>query len=156
MQPTRMTSAMGRSLQHRLSVLNARIEALSAQRQESESVDAMALLMQLSRERGQIQDALRSAAVIDDAPFDTHAIEVGDRVTVRDSAGDVAQYVLVEGSFSSRVKSNWVSVSSPLGAALLGRSVGDRLAVATPSGLTSYVILGFERASDLGDGDDRI
>lgn len=148
MQGTRMTKAMRGLLEERVRMLDSRIRDLAVQGPDvDDSGDAGALLAHLSRERDQILEALREAVLIDDAEFDRSAIETGDRVTIRDPAGEVLRYVLVEGS-SPRVRSDWVSVSSPLGAALLGKGVGEKVVVSTPAGRSSYVILAFERASD--------
>lgn len=148
MTTTRMTGAMKRSLEVRIEDLEARIATLDAQRKGDDSVEATALLMQLKRERGQIDDALRDAMLIDDEPFDVDAIEIGDAVTILDDEGQTDRYVLVDDGVGSRVRSDWMSVSSPLGAAILGRSTGDRVEVDSPQGPMSCVILGFERASE--------
>ena len=145
---TRMTGPMRRSLEARLADLDRRIETLDAQRDGDDSLEATALLEQLRRELGDVADALRDATLIDDAPFDTEAIEVGDTVTIQDKEGAVDRYVLVDRNLGSRAQSDWVSVSSPLGTALLGRSKGDVVDVETPSGTSSYVIVDFERASE--------
>ena len=145
---TNMTGPMRRSLESRLADLGARVETLDTQRQGDDSVEATAFLIQLARERGDIADALRDAVLIDDAPFDTEAIEIGDTVTIRDPNGETDRYVLVDGNVRSRARSDWVSVSSPLGAAILGRSRGDRVHVESPAGPASYVIVAFERASE--------
>ena len=148
MQTTRMTGPMRRSLQARLVDLEQRIETLEGQREGDDSLEASALLEQLRRERSDVVDALRDATLIDDAPFDTEAIEVGDTVTIRDHDGATDRYVLVDRNMRTRAQSDWVSVSSPLGTALLGRSKGDEVHVESPSGTMSYVIVDFERASD--------
>lgn len=132
----------------RLVDLDRRIETLDAQREDDDSLEATALLQQLRRERSGISDALEDATLIDDAPFDTEAIEIGDTVTIRDQDGSTGRYVLVDGNMRTRAKSDWVSVSSPLGAALLGRGKGNEVCVESPSGMMSYVIIDFERASD--------
>lgn len=145
---TRMTGQMRSSLEARLADLDTRIEKLDAQLKGEDSVDASALLGQLIGERADIAEALRDAMLIDDAPFDTEAIEVGDTVTIQDADGDTDRYVLVDGKVRSRARSDWVSVSSPLGAAIIGRSKGERVQVESPSGPTSYLIVDFERASE--------
>jgi transcription elongation factor GreA len=157
MTTTHMTRPMRRSLETRLVDLDERIATLDAQRDDDDSVEATALLMQLTQERSEIIDALRDARLIDDDPFDTEAIEVGDVVTVRDAEGVTERYVLFDGASGSRARSDWVSVSSPLGAAIFGRSKGDRVRVDSPQGPTFYVVVGFERASEdsfsLGNSD---
>lgn len=147
MATTRMTGSMRRVLEIRLSELTTRIDALERQREGDESAETAALLSELTRERDDIADALRDGRLIDDDPFDTDAIEVGDAVTIRDAAGEVERYVLVDGKAGSRARSDWVSVDSPLGAAILGRNTGDRVQVDSPRGVTTYEVLGFERAS---------
>ena len=148
MTATRMTGAMRHSLEARLQDLEARIATLDEQREGDDSVEATALLNQLDRERADIVEALRDAKLIDDEPFDFGAIEIGDIVTIRDDDGETDNYILVDGGVGARVRSDWVSVGSPLGAAILGRSKGDRVEVKSPQGRVSYVIVDFERASD--------
>jgi transcription elongation GreA/GreB family factor len=146
MNTTRMTASMKRSLEIRLKDLDRRIEALNAQREGDEGIELAALLEQLTRERSDTADALRDATLIDNEPFDTDAIEVGDTVTIRISEREIERYVLVD-NMRTRARSDWVSISSPLGAAILGRGKGDEVHVESPSGTMSYVIVDFERAA---------
>jgi transcription elongation GreA/GreB family factor len=146
MQTTKMTGPMRASLEARLLDLDGRIAALARQREADDSLDATALHLQLSRERNQIADALADAMLIDDHPFDTEAIEIGDTVTVREMDSETQeQYALVEGTVGCRATSDWLSATSPLGAALLGRSKGEEVLIETPRGTHSYLILDFER-----------
>jgi transcription elongation GreA/GreB family factor len=144
----RITAPMRRSLQTRLAELEKRIHALDEQRAGADSVETTALLMQLARERRGITEALRDATLIDDESFDTDAIEIGDTVTICDPDGATDCYVLVDGNVRSRAGSDWVSVSSPLGAAILGRGKGDTVLVESPTGSVSYLIVDFERTSE--------
>lgn len=147
---TRMTRAMRASLQLRLADLGERIDTLDESQAGDDSVEATALLMQLTRERDDIADALRNAAMIDDEPFDYHAIDVGDVVTIEDVDGQKDSYVLVDGGVGTRARTDWVSVDSPLGSALLGRATGERVEVVSPQGTASYVVVDFRRASERG------
>ncbi|HEV2756561.1 MAG TPA: GreA/GreB family elongation factor [Actinomycetota bacterium] len=147
MEATRMTNFMKRSLEARASELNARIKSLEDQWEGDSPAETTAMLAELSRERDGIVEALRDARLIDDDPFDTEAIEVGDVVTIRAADGEPERYVLVDGNAGSRARSDWVSVASPLGAALLGRNSGDVVRVESPSGAAEYQVLAFERAS---------
>ena len=148
MTATRMTSGMHRSLGVRLKDLDERIAMLDAQRKGDDSVEATALLVQLTEERSQIADALRDATLIDNAPFDFEAIEIGDVVTIQDDHGDTERYVLFGDGVGVRASNDWVSASSPLGRAVLGRGKGDVVEVDSPQGSLTYVIVGFERSSD--------
>ena len=146
MSLTRMTAPMRRSLEIRLEELDRRIAGLDAQREDDDSMEAMALMEQLIRERSDVEEALRGATLIDDEPFDTEAIEIGDTVALQDSDGEVERYILVDAGV--RARSDWVSVTSPLGAAIIGRSKGERVRVESPVGTNDYLIVDFERASD--------
>lgn len=148
----RMTQAMKESLELRLIDLDERVEVLERQRTGDDSVEATALLVQLSRERAQIAEALRDATIIDGGPFDEGAIEVGDVVTIANDDGSKDSYVLVDDGVGARPRSDWVSVRSPLGSALVGRGKGERVEVAAPQGVTSFVVVDFRRASDVRDG----
>jgi transcription elongation factor GreA len=144
----RITAPMFRSLQTRRAELEERISALDEQRAGDDRLETTASLMQLSRERNDINEALRDAMLIDDEPFDTDAIEVGDTVTIRDPDGATDCYVLVDRRIRSRARSDWVSVSSPLGVAILGRGKGDTVRVESPTGSVPYLIVDFERTSE--------
>lgn len=148
MSTTRMTGAMKRSLEVRLKDLEARIATLDEQTQGDDSVEATALMIQLTRERFQIADALRDAELIDDEPFDFDAIEIGDLVTIQSDEGEAERYVLVDDGVRTRARSDWVSVNSPLGAALVGRGRGERIEVHSPQGPLMYMIVDFERAAE--------
>ena len=148
MSKTRMTSAMKRSLELRLEELKTRIARLDVQVQGDDSFEATALMIQLTRERSQVQDALRDAELIDDEPFDFDAIEVGDAITIQNEEGETENYVVVDDGVGARARSDWVSINSPMGAAVLGRGKGDRIEVQSPQGPLSYFVVSFERASE--------
>lgn len=152
MATTRITSAMRRSLERRVTELDDRIAALGPDRTGDDSAEATAFLAQLTRERDDILEALDDAVLVDDEPFDTEAIEIGDTVTVRDDEGEIERYLLVDASLRSRPRADWVSVSSPLGAALLGRNKGEKVRVESPAGASYYLIVAFERAEEEGAG----
>lgn len=151
MTQTKMTDEMRRALTGRMNELTERIALL--EQDVEEAMDNLALARQLARERDQIADALAGAVLIEGTPFDTQAIEIGDAVTVRSQHGIVERFLLVDGRFASRLQDDWVSVSSPIGEALLGRGVGDEVEVTTPSGTSIYRIVSFERSG--GGSSDR-
>jgi transcription elongation factor GreA len=152
MTTTRMTTAMRRALEARLIDLDERIATLEAQQDGDEGIEETALRVQLARERGDIVAALDAATLIDDEPFDSNAIEIGDLVTIRDESETVDSYVLVDEGVGTRARRDWISVASPLGAAILGRAKGDTVIVRSPQGPVSYEIVAFQRASQLVTG----
>jgi transcription elongation factor GreA len=66
---------------------------------------------------------------------------VGERVTVLDlETGETSDYRIV-GTGESDPSAAEVSHESPIGAALLGRRVGDVVEAATPAGLRRFEIV---------------
>jgi GreA/GreB family transcription elongation factor len=84
---------------------------------------------QLLRQLDNVRDVLARGVVVDDPAVAV----IGRRVTVEESDGAASTYVLVipgEGD----PRNGWVSVDSPVGAALLGRRVGEDVTIEAPAG----------------------
>jgi len=68
-------------------------------------------------------------------------IVFGSIVTIEDmKTGDGITYQLV-GPFESDINRNTISVTSPIGKALIGRSVGDEIRVKTPGGTREFEVV---------------
>ncbi|MBA2848992.1 transcription elongation factor GreA [Thermosulfuriphilus ammonigenes] len=89
----------------------------------------------------ELQDRLARAEVIEpqNDPPDRVIFGVTVRLFNLDTEEEV-EYKLV-GPYESDVSESKISVTSPLGRALIGRSVGDEVEVKTPSGIKTYEIL---------------
>lgn len=85
-----------------------------------------------------IEGILANAAVIEAAPADG-TVALGSRVVVRDEFGESA-YSLV-GPAEADITSGRISHVSPLGTALVGRTVGDTVTFKTPGGDRSAEIV---------------
>jgi len=86
----------------------------------------------------ELQSILANAQILgDDA--DTDRVSVGCRVTVVEGEGAPETYHIV-GVVEADPSRGRISYESPLGRALLGRSVGDRVEVQTPGGLLRFRI----------------
>ena len=72
-----------------------------------------------------------------------HGARVGDVVTVHDSDGTQRQYQLAQ--TGGRPQAGVISITSPIGAALLGRGVGDEVQVTTRAGARRLRITSVER-----------
>ena len=92
----------------------------------------------------EIEATLKTAVVIDADPGakrDTTHVRLGSKVTLMDvSAEKETSYQLVEPDESSPL-SGKISIASPVGAAILGRSPGDRVRVQTPLGQQAYEVI---------------
>jgi transcription elongation factor GreA len=67
-------------------------------------------------------------------------VRIGMQVEVENDNGAKRTFKLVE-TFEADPKAGLISDQSPVGKALLGHKVGDEVSVATPGGVSHYVIL---------------
>ena len=85
-----------------------------------------------------IEARLRTATIVE-APAAGGRVGLGSAVTVE--IDDDTMVLTIVGSSESDPKTGRISSSSPVGRALLGRAVGDDVAVATPAGENRYRIV---------------
>ena len=89
-----------------------------------------------------IEATLRAATVIEAPSGDAAArVSLGSTVTVEDETGATMTFVVV-GSAEADPAAGRISNVSPVGKALMGRSVDDDVAVAAPRGEVRYRIVG--------------
>jgi transcription elongation factor GreA len=86
-----------------------------------------------------IENILRNAQVIENNG-DSSSVAVGSTVTVQEDGYDPETFHIV-GSAEVDPTQGRISNKSPLGQALLGKSVGDKVEVGTPNGVTVFSIL---------------
>lgn len=84
-----------------------------------------------------IQATLRRARVMETVSGDV--VGLGSTVTVRDDFGD-ATYTIV-GPVEADVAAGRISMVSPLGAALMGRTAGSEVSFASPAGQRRAVVV---------------
>ncbi len=79
--------------------------------------------------------------VVDEGPRkDADRVYFGGWVTIEDEGGQCQRYQLV-GPDEFDAKAGRISVDSPVGRALMGKRLGDEVAVRRPKGETIYTIL---------------
>ncbi|HEY8674902.1 MAG TPA: transcription elongation factor GreA [Candidatus Dormibacteraeota bacterium] len=83
-----------------------------------------------------IEAMLRNAKVMETTVGDV--VGLGSTVTIRDEFGE-STYVIV-GPVEADVAAGRISMVSPLGAALMGRTVGDEVSFSSPGGTRSAII----------------
>jgi len=88
-----------------------------------------------------LEKMLRNARIIDGAEVDTGIVSVGATVVIRDlEFGDEMEYTIV-GTAEADPLENKISNESPVGRALLGKGIGDKIEVNVPAGAIQYEIL---------------
>lgn len=90
-----------------------------------------------------LRKRLEDMTVVDSAPDDTSRIFFGAWVTVENEAGEEIRYRIV-GPDETDFKNNLVSMDSPLGRALMGKSLDAEVEVETPQGKQVLFIVQIE------------
>jgi len=100
---------------------------------------------QLERRIRQLQQTLANAEVLVGSNLSPDRVRFNARVKVVNlNTGQECEYKMV-GPLEADAGSGHLSMASPLGKALLGRAVGDRLQIQTPRGLRLYQVLEIHR-----------
>jgi len=102
-----------------------------------------------SRIEGKILDlenTLRKAVVVDDDAINLEHVGVGTTVRILDVEFDEEETYTILGSMETDIDSGCISNESPVGAALIGKRVGDEVDVQTPGGAIKFKVLEISRA----------
>ncbi len=94
----------------------------------------------------ELEDMMSRAQVIDPKTLSGQTIKFGATVTVVDEDTDDEKSYKIVGDHEADVKGGRISISSPISRALIGKTVGDSVEVATPGGGRSYEIIKVEWA----------
>jgi transcription elongation factor GreA len=95
-----------------------------------------------------LYDKRQSLANINERMIPRDSIGFWSRVELLDlESGEEIGYLLVN-SDESDPRNGKISISSPIGKALMGRTEGDEVEVQTPRGTRSYEVLGFTTLHD--------
>jgi len=89
----------------------------------------------------QLEKALASARILDESQIDTSKVTVLSKVTIKNvQNGREITYKLVSES-EADLKAKKISVNSPMGSGLLGKTIGDIAVVNTPRGEIKFEIV---------------
>ncbi len=81
----------------------------------------------------ELQHQLSNAQLIEESANGDKMVRIGSRVTVREEDGEELTYTIV-GPVEAKPQEFRISNESPVGAALLGKKVRQKVTVQTPSG----------------------
>jgi transcription elongation factor GreA len=88
----------------------------------------------------ELESTLKMATLVDEQHTDSREINFGDTAVLRDLAsGEQVSYTLVDISEANPMEGK-ISVASPMGQALLGRTKGQNVEVKAPAGILHYRI----------------
>jgi transcription elongation GreA/GreB family factor len=137
-----------RSLEERLAELEGeRMPRLEREFAATHDPLAETALRNTREEAGRVREALATATPLEDEPHDPTIVELGDSVTIRREGSATRERFTLVGELEARMDETWISARAPLGAALLGSSVGQLVIVHTPDGEQRFEVRSIERGS---------
>lgn len=89
----------------------------------------------------ELEDIISRADVIDVTKLTGKVVRFGASVTVADVESDEETTYQLVGPYEADLKKNKISVQSPLGRALIGKTIGDTAEVTAPGGAKGYEVL---------------
>ncbi|GHT01254.1 transcription elongation factor GreA [Synergistales bacterium] len=90
----------------------------------------------------QLEGQLSKAKILDEDKLDTTRISMGLTVTLEDVGEPFKSYVYsIVGSEEADPKVNSISQKSPVGQAIIGKTIGDEVVVKTPRGSRSLKVV---------------
>lgn len=95
----------------------------------------------------QLENLLKNVEVVVEDEIDLESISVGCKVKVMDLEYDEEMEFTIVGSTESNSLRNRISNESPVGRELLGKKVGDIVAIDTQAGKMEYEVLEIQRVS---------
>lgn len=90
----------------------------------------------------ELEEKVKTARVVDEKTHSKQVVEIGTKVKIRNLKKKNEEYdFTIVGSTESDVLNGRISNEAPLGQALMGRKVGDKVVVNVPAGVMEYEVL---------------
>ncbi len=90
-----------------------------------------------------LERTLGNAVIIEETEGPHEEVEVGSHVTIREGDGSPETYRIV-GSAEADPTKGLISNASPLGRAMMGRKIGDKVTIDAPDGTLEFKIVGIK------------
>ena len=88
----------------------------------------------------ELENKISRAEVIDISSLDDSKITFGATVKITDLSSDETHIYTIVGADESDIEKNLISISAPLGRAMINKTINDVIEVTTPGGLKEYQI----------------
>lgn len=99
----------------------------------------------LEKKIAELENTLANGRIINEEDIDPTKAFIGATLTLEDlNRNQTVKYMLVSQE-EANFKEKKISVDSPIGKALTGKSVGDSVEVTVPAGVLRYKLLNIER-----------
>jgi transcription elongation factor GreA len=88
-----------------------------------------------------LQDAIINARIIDESKIDSSIVQIMTKVKIKNLKNKaVMEYTLVAET-EADLKAGKISVETPIAKGLIGKKVGDKVAITVPNGVMEFEIL---------------
>ncbi|MCS6836574.1 MAG: transcription elongation factor GreA [Anaerolineae bacterium] len=108
--------------------------------ENSEYEDAKNEQAFVEAEIARISQILRNARLIEESNHSTDCVRLGSRVRIIDQESKEEEVYILVGSAEADPREHKISDESPLGKALLGAKVGDKVRIKAPDGDLVFII----------------
>ena len=88
----------------------------------------------------ELENKISRAEVIDISSLDNSKITFGATVKITDLSSNETNTYTIVGADESDIEKNLISISAPLGRAMINKTINDVIEVTTPGGLKEYQI----------------
>jgi len=92
-----------------------------------------------------MKNVFSNARILDDSQLDTSKVLVLSKVKIRNTTNKMEFLYTLGADSESNIKSGKLSVNSPIGKGLLGKSVGDVAEIQVPNGIMNFEIIEISR-----------
>ena len=92
-----------------------------------------------------IEELVSNARIIDESKIDTSKILILSKVKLKNTKTNAIMAYTLVAENEANLKEGKISVSSPIGKGLLGKSVGENVEIQVPSGIIKFKIVEVKR-----------
>lgn len=93
----------------------------------------------------ELENVVANCVIINEDAITTQQVAMGTRVTILEKGEKESDEYFIVGAQEANPGAGRISDESPLGKALYGHAVGEKITVETPSGTTQYKIISIDR-----------
>lgn len=88
-----------------------------------------------------LENDLANSRVLDQSELDTSTVHLLTKVTIRNVSNDLEMTYAIVSESEADLAAKKISVTSPIGKGILGKSVGDIAEITTPNGIIHFEII---------------
>ncbi|HEY3278522.1 MAG TPA: transcription elongation factor GreA [Syntrophorhabdaceae bacterium] len=95
----------------------------------------------LQKKVAEIEEMIKNSEIVDVKQGDGESVEFGCHVALKNLDTEEEVIYRIVGPYESDIQKGMISMASPLGRALMGKSVGDEVNFSAPGGQRTYEIV---------------